>query len=151
MNRILPTNLRDAYFKEWRASQKTYVKRAEEYFHPLPIFKVNLFRDEVLGFDRLKTLAQEIYGDRNPLDRFYQGEPLRFRKENGEYRLNMRLPFIVKGDVELNKLGDELIIRVGGFKKHLLLPRQVAASKSVKAKLEDDQLRIYFKGEEDHG
>jgi arsenite-transporting ATPase len=62
----------------------------------------------------------------------------------------MKLPFIAKGDVEINKLSDELIISVGGFKKNMMLPRQVASSKSVKAKLEGKHLSIIFKGE-DHG
>jgi hypothetical protein len=30
----------------------------------------------------------------------------------------MKLPFIAKGDVEINQLSDELIVRIGGFKKY---------------------------------
>lgn len=150
MNRILPDDVKDDYFQEWRESQRQYMKDAKEYFSPIPIFSVKLFREEVLGYSRLKVLADQIYGGRNPLDRFFKGEPYAFSKENGEYRLRMQLPFIMKGDVELNKRSDELIVRVGSFKRHVLLPRQVAASKSVKAKLEGEYLSISFKGD-DHG
>jgi len=52
--------------------------------------------------------------------------------------------------VELNKVSDELIVRIGSFKKHLLLPRHVAASKSVKSRMEKDYLNVCFEGE-DHG
>ncbi|MDP6178436.1 MAG: TRC40/GET3/ArsA family transport-energizing ATPase [Desulfatiglandales bacterium] len=151
MNRVLPEDVKDNYFQEWRETQRKYVKNAKEYFSPIPIFSVKLFREEVLGYSRLKVLADQIYGGRNPLKRFFKGEPYAFKKENGEYLLRMRLPFIVKGDVELNKRSDELIVRVGSLKKHVLLPRQVAASKSVKAKLEGEHLSIsFFKGD-DHG
>lgn len=150
MNRILPDDVKDDYFQEWRESQRQYMKDAKEYFSPIPIFSVKLFREEVLGYSRLKVLADQIYGGRNPLDRFFKGEPYVFSKENGKYRLRMQLPFIMKGDVELNKLSDELIVRVGSFKRHVLLPRQVAASKSVKAKLEGEYLSISFEGD-DHG
>jgi arsenite-transporting ATPase len=92
-------------------------------------------------------LSKEIYGARNPLERFFEGEPYNIVKENGEYRLTMKLPFVTKEDVELNKLSDELIVRVGGFKRHLLLPRQVAASKSVKARLDGQHLCIHFRGD----
>ena len=61
----------------------------------------------------------------------------------------MKLPFITKKDVELNRLSDELVIRVGSFKKHLLLPRQVAASRSIKAKMEGNQLYVCFREEDD--
>ncbi|NNG07304.1 MAG: ArsA family ATPase, partial [Desulfobacteraceae bacterium] len=140
----------DTYFEDWRESQKKYMEKAEEYFSPVPTFHVNLFKDEILGYESLKAFARQIYGKRNPLERFFEGEPYSLTKENGEYQLTMKLPFIRKGDVELNKVSDELIVRVGSFKRHLLLPRHVAAAKEVKARLEGEYLYIHFKGE-DHG
>jgi arsenite-transporting ATPase len=56
----------------------------------------------------------------------------------------IRLPFLQKSDIDLNKVADELIIRVGSFKRHVLLPRQVAASKSVNARLDGADLLIQF-------
>lgn len=150
MNRILPDEVKDTYFQEWRESQRHYMDKAEEYFRPIPIFQVNLFKDEVLGYDRLKDLAEQIYGKRNPLKCFFKEDPYNLIKEDGDYQLRMKLPFVEKQEVELNKFSDELIIRVGSYKRHVLLPRQVAASKSFKAKLEDQHLLIYFKGD-DHG
>lgn len=144
MNRVLPDSVSETYFKGWRRSQKDYIKKAENYFSPIPLFPVNLFRGEVLGFDSLKALADQIYGDINPLKRFFEGEPYSFVKENGKYQLRIKLPFIGKGDVDLNKISDELIIRVGSFKRHVMLPRQVAASNSVKAKLEGEYLSVHF-------
>ena len=150
MNRLLPPDVTDAYFQSWRENQKRYFEKAEEYFHPVPIFPVNLFKGEILGYERIKDLASEIYGDTNPLDRFFAGEPYELTKNDGAYELKMKLPFASRENVELNKVSDELIIRVGGFKRHLLLPRQVAASPSMKARLEGQNLSIFFKGE-DHG
>ena len=144
MNRVLPDSASETYFKDWRKSQKDYIKKAETYFSPIPLFPVNLFRGEVLGFDSLKALADQIYRDRNPLERFFDGEPYSFIKVNGKYQLRVKLPFIGKGDVELNKISDELIIRVGSFKRHVLLPRQVAASNSAKAKLDGEYLSVHF-------
>jgi len=144
MNRVLPDSVKEAYFKDWRKSQKDYIKKAENYFSPIPLFPVNLFRGEVLGFDRLKALADQIYKEKNPLERFFDGEPYSFVKENGKYQLRVKLPFIGRGDVELNKIFDELIIRVGSFKRHVMLPRQVAASNSVKAKLDGEYLSVHF-------
>jgi len=150
INRILPDDVKDTYFKEWRESQRKYMDKAEEYFKPIPIFHVNLFKDEILGYDRLKDLSEKIYGEKNPLKCFFKEDPYNLIKEDGEYQLMMKLPFVEKQEVELNKFSDELIIRVGSYKRHILLPRQVAASKTLKAKLEDQHLIIYFKGD-DHG
>lgn len=148
INRILPEDVKDNYFKGWRESQKHYLEKAEEYFRPIPIFYVKLFQNEILGYGSLQKLAEQIYEGKDPLERFFKGEPYQLIKENGEYRLIMKLPFLAKGDVELNKLSDELIIRIGGFKRSMLLPRHVASSKSVKAKLEGQHLSIYFKGDD---
>jgi arsenite-transporting ATPase len=150
MNRVLPDDVMDDYFEARRKSQRKYIERAEEYFTPVPTFYVNLFKDEIFGYNSLKVLADQIYGKRNPLERFFEGEPFTLVKENDEYILGMKLPFIEKGDVQLNKLSDELIVRIGSIVRHMSLPRHVAASKEVRAKLEGHQLFIHFKGE-DHG
>ena len=150
MNRMLPDDVKDTYFQDWRVSQNKYVKKAEEYFSPIPIFHVNLFKDEILGVNRLRVLADQIYGNRSPAERFFKGKPYSLIKENEGYRLILKLPFIIKRDVELNKHSDELIVRVGNFKRHLLLPRQVASYETVTAELKDQHLCIHFKGD-DHG
>ena len=150
MNRVLPDVVSDSYFEHWRESQRQYMDKAETYFSPIPIMTVNLFEGEVLGYDRLRVLAEQVYGERNPTDRFFKGQPYKLTKKAGEYLLRMTLPFVSKANVEINKVSDELIIRVGSFKRHMLLPKQVAASKSARAKLEGQDLHVYFKGE-NHG
>ncbi|MBU2499434.1 MAG: TRC40/GET3/ArsA family transport-energizing ATPase [Proteobacteria bacterium] len=150
MNRVLPDHVKDDYFKHWRESQRQYIEKAEEIFAPVPIFPVNLFNEEVLGYERLKALADKIYGDKNPLARFFEGEPYDLIKEDGQYRLRIKVPFVARENIELNKVSDELVVRVGSFKQHVLLPRHVAASKSVRARLEGEHLYVYFGGD-DHG
>ncbi|MBW1782045.1 MAG: ArsA family ATPase [Deltaproteobacteria bacterium] len=144
MNRVLPDKVSDTYFQNWRDRQKEYIKQAEAYFSPIPLFAVDLFRGEILGQKSLKSLADQIYGKRDPLDRFFDGEPYSLIKVNGQYQLRMKLPFIEKRDVDLNKISDELIVRIGSFKRHILLPRQVAASKSVRATFDGDHLSVHF-------
>ena len=150
MNRLLPGNLKDAYFKGWIKEQQNHCEEAQDFFSPVPIFPVDLFAGEVIGYNDLKKLAEQIYGDKNPLERFFKDEPYRLTKQNGNYRLKLKLPFISKKDVELNKLQEELVIRIGGFKRHIMLPRQVASLNAVTAKLEGEYLNVFFKGDE-HG
>ena len=144
MNRVLPDAVNEPYFQDWRESQKRYVREAEDYFQPVPLLPVNLFKGEVLGFDNLKALGDKIYGSRNPLDRFFMGKPYELTKVDGKYQLKMKLPFIEKRDVALHKIADELIVRIGGFKRTVMLPRQVAALDSLKATLEGHYLLIDF-------
>ena len=49
MNRILPDQVRDVYFTDWRKGQKYNLRKAEEYFHPVPILPVDLFGAEMVA------------------------------------------------------------------------------------------------------
>ncbi|MEJ2164357.1 MAG: TRC40/GET3/ArsA family transport-energizing ATPase [Desulfobacterales bacterium] len=150
MNRMLPDKIKDAYFKDWIKGQQHHLGEAQDFFSPVPILPVDLFPGEIIGYDDLKKLADQIYRDTNPLERLFKDEPYRLSKQDGNYRLKLKLPFVSKKDLDLNKVHEELIIRIGGFKRHIMLPRQVAALNSIKAKLEGEYLTVLFKGE-DHG
>ncbi len=150
MNRILPGNVQDSYFKDWMTGQQHHLEEARNYFNPVPIFPVNLFGGEVIGYHDLEQLANQIYGTKNPLEHFFKENPYQFIKKNNRYHLRLKLPFALKNDIELNKRYDELVVRIGGFKRHILLPRQVAPLTSVKAKLEEEYLNIFFNGD-NHG
>ena len=52
----------------------------------------------------------------------------------------------MKEDVELSKSDNELIVRVGGFKRNILLPRQVAHHDPLGAKLDGERLMVTFGG-----
>jgi arsenite-transporting ATPase len=142
VNRVFPSGLDEAYFTRWRNNQKRYIQHAEEYFKPVPIFKADLFPDEIVGKEAMKRLAEVIYGDRDPTQVFYREMPYGIIKKNGAYQLAIKLPFISKQDVEVHRVADELIVRIGAFKRHILLPKQVAASDSAEAHFEGDRLTI---------
>ena len=97
---------------------------------------------------RVEPMQSEIFRVALTADltMFYKEEPYQLSKVNGGYRLKLKLPFITKKNVELNKFVDELIVRIGSFKRHIMLPRQVASHNPVKAKLKQQYLHIYFEG-----
>jgi arsenite-transporting ATPase len=146
MNRILPGNLKEEYFDEWKESQKNYMKLANEYFSPVPILPVNLLKNEPVGKENLKELGANLYGERDPTVRLFTEKPYEFQQKDGQFLIRMKLPFLTKEEVELNRLREELVIRIGGFRRHILLPRHVAAYKDVKAKMDGDYLNIIFGG-----
>jgi len=144
MNRVLPSEVRDDYFARWRATQERYIEEAKSYFAPVPILSVPLADDEVLGVPDLRVLARNIYGDNDPSKSFMSERPYRFSKENGVYKVRVKLPFLSKEDVDLAKSGDELIIRIGNFKRHVVLPRSMVGREPSGAKLDGDVLTVTF-------
>jgi len=143
-NKVLPDEVTDKYFAEWKASQQRYLEEVEASFGLLPIFKVRLYEREVVGVEALRQMAKDIYGDRDPTEHFAEIKPMRIVKRGKDYWLELQLPFTEKGDVHLLRKGDELIIRVGAIKRHLVLPHILAKQEPKGAKLENGILQIRF-------
>jgi arsenite/tail-anchored protein-transporting ATPase len=149
MNRILPNTIKEKYFRGWKESQRRYLKLAEEYFSPVPIFPVALLQNEPLGIDKLNKFGEDLYGDHDPTKHFYTKPPYEFSQRDDKFFIKIKLPFITKKEVELHRFPEELVIRIGGFKRHILLPRYVSVYKDVTAKIEDTYLNIIFGGKND--
>jgi arsenite-transporting ATPase len=146
MNRILPGSIRETYFDDWKDSQRKCLQLAEEYFSPIPIFPVTLLQNEPLGKEGLTKLAENIYGERDPTRHFFKDWPYEISQKDGTVCIKMKLPYITKEEVEVHRLADEIVIRVGGFKRHILLPRHLAAYKDATAKMDKEYLQITFGG-----
>jgi len=143
-NKVLPEEVTDEYFAEWKASQQRYLEEVEASFGALPIFKVRLYEREVVGIDALRNMANDLYGDRDPTERFADSKPMRIVKRGKDYWLELHLPFTEKGEIQLMRKGDELIIRVGTIKRHLVLPHILAKQEPKGAKLENGILQVRF-------
>ena len=52
-NRVLPEAVHDDYFAHWKETQARYVEAAAEAFEPLPMKRVPLFDDQVVGLGAL--------------------------------------------------------------------------------------------------
>jgi arsenite-transporting ATPase len=148
VNRLLPPDLQDSFFTGWKHTQDRHLASIDEFFAPVPIWRVPLFDNEILGFRELDRLGKSIYGLRDPAQVFYRESPYRFKQTDGAYQMRMRLPFATVEDVELFKHGDELVVRVGNFKRHLALPRRMAHLEPNGSRVENGELVISFVKEE---
>lgn len=142
VNRILPAVVHDDFFNAWKDTQERWIQSVEEFFAPVPVWRVPLFQDEVLGIERLKKLGKALYGNQDPAKRFFLEAPYRFRKVDGNYQLHLRLPFVSSQDINLSKKLDELIIRVGSIKRHVSLPQRMRHCEPLSARIRDGELTI---------
>ncbi len=146
INRLLPAEVMDTWFSEWHASQDRTVREIEEYFAPVPVKKVPLFSHEVLGKQRLEELARVLYAEgEDPAAVTRTEKPYTFGKVDGRYEIRVLLPFATKGEVELFKKGDELVVQIGSFRRHIGLPRSMAALSPSRARLESKVLTVEMK------
>ncbi|VXD12671.1 TRC40/GET3/ArsA family transport-energizing ATPase [Planktothrix paucivesiculata] len=143
-NRIIPDEVTDPFFQKWKDNQKQYRQEIHDNFSPLPVKEVPLFSEELCGFEALERLKEVLYKDEDPSQVYYQENTLRVVVDNNEYTLELYLPGIPKEQVQLNKTGDELNIRIGNHRRNLVLPQALAMLQPSGAKMEDDYLKIKF-------
>jgi arsenite-transporting ATPase len=146
INRVFPSGLDHEYLKVWGKNQQKHMDLAETYFYPLPIFKAPLYDSEILGYDKLLEFGEELYQGEDPTRIFFKHKPYEFLKKDGQTLVKLHLPFVSKKEIDLSKIGDELIIKIGNFKKNIVLPRAYAVLEPQGARLEEDYLWIDFGG-----
>ena len=155
-NRVFPQELQDAYFSGWIEAQRRNLDFVEEAFQPLPISRIPFFEEEVLGQKMLQRMAATLFGDDlerggegDPTRLYYQGEPQKIFARNGHYILSIALPLVAKEEVNLHRsVVDELIVRIGNWKRNIALPIGLARLQIDGAKYEGDRLNILFRKED---
>lgn len=146
VNRVLPAEVQDGYFREWRESQARFLREVEAYFSPVPMRQVPLFPHEMLGLERLRALAESLYADgRDPAAVTRTERPYSFHKVSDRYEVRLSVPFAEKGEVGLFKKGDELVVEVGTIRRHIGLPVTMAQLEPVRARMESGLLVVELK------
>lgn len=143
-NRLLPEDVADPWFERWRDLQAEHLTAIEEGFSPLPILRAELAREELVGVARLRKFADQLYGEVDPTEILHQGEPLKVVQVEGKFHLVQELPFADRDDLEVGRRGDELLVRIGPYRRALMLPDSLRRRPVEAATLRDGHLRITF-------
>ncbi|NVM27602.1 MAG: ArsA family ATPase [Candidatus Helarchaeota archaeon] len=146
VNKVIPEQINDPYFDKWKKTQNQYMKRIENTFFPLKIFKIYLKEEEVVGLKLLDQIADDMYGNKDDPTEIYSSEkPFTVDTDiEGNLIIKINLPFTKKGKTQIHKRGEELIIRVDEYKRILLLPKMAQTMKIKSARFKDKKLIITF-------
>jgi len=143
-NRFIPDHVTDHYFDYWKRNQEQYYHLIEERFAPLPIRIVPLMETEVVGLSMLRAMAEKLYGEDDPTGFFFNKRASYIEKHNGYYILSIDLPFVTKSDMSLTRISDELVVKVGTYRRNIILPRRLLELEVINAKFEGEKLKIRF-------
>jgi len=102
------------------------------------------FEAEVLGDAMLDRLGGELFAASDPAALLHDGLAQEFSLDDGQGVVRLAVPFAGKGDVSLKKIGDELVVRVDGRKRTVVLPPALAALKPSGAALDAGALVVRF-------
>ena len=141
VNRILPA---EGYFAAWRAAQDEQLALVRSAFDPVPVLSAPYFEREVLGGEMLDRLADTLFEERDASAILHDRLTHELATVNGRATLRVEVPFAERGDLSLKKIGLEVIVRVGGQKRTIMLPPALAAYGTRGARFEDGALEIVF-------
>ena len=146
-NRLLPETVSDPWFDEWKARHAEHLEAIEEGFAPLPVLRAELAPTELVGLDALRGFGAKLYGETDPSLLLHEGEPIEVVRKAAGYELVIELPFTDREDVELGRRDDELLIKVGSYRRAMLLPDSLRRRPVGAASLRDGRLRVTFAGD----
>ena len=144
-NRLLPDAVTDPWFKAWKEAHAEHLSAIEEGFSPLPVLRAELAPDELVGVERLRTFGELLYGDLDAAAVLHEGEPLTVERRGEDFVLSLELPFADSDDLELGRVEDELLVRVGPYRRGIVLPDSLKRRTVSGAKMVGDRLEVNFK------
>ena len=142
VNRLLPDSVRDPYFAGWREAQVRHMKTIEDSFAPIPILTARLYDREMFGLEALGALAEDVFEEVEPLDVLFRGATHDIVKNGDGYDVVFQLPLAEKRSVDLSKKGPELLVKVGTYRRNILLPDALARLSAEGASFEEGALKV---------
>jgi arsenite/tail-anchored protein-transporting ATPase len=144
VNRVFPDAVEGGYFGPWRSRQHRQLRLVEEGFAPLPMLTAPYFEEEVIGAEMLDRLAAELFAETEPQAILHSELAQELSMDGDTAVLRLPIPFTEKAEIDLKKVGDELIVAVGGEKRTIILPAALSEQRPSAATFEGGTLKVSF-------
>ncbi len=144
VNRVFPEEVAGGYFGAWREVQREQLELVESGFAPVPVLRAPYFEQEVLGATMLDRLGNALFEDGDASAVLHDELAQELSLDGDGARLRLDLPFAEKGDISLKKIGLELVVRVDGQKRTIILPPALAPYSPSSASFTDGSLLVSF-------
>jgi arsenite/tail-anchored protein-transporting ATPase len=146
-NRVFPSGDADPWRAQWVAAQADVLTEVEDSFAGLRMWRSEYRPSEPVGLEAIGEFGAHLYGDSDPLVVPPAREPVRITRTTGGAVLHLRLPFVVRGDVDLARDGDDLVVTVASYRRLLTLPVGLARHRVAGARVEGGELQVRFAAE----
>jgi arsenite/tail-anchored protein-transporting ATPase len=151
VNRVFPEEVDGGYFAGWRAVQQEQMELVGSAFAPVPILTAPYFDQEVVGGAMLDRLGDELFDGLGAESILHEDLSQELVSNNGTATLRLAVPFVEKADIDLKKIGLDVVVRVGPQKRTIILPATMAAYRPESAQFEDGALNVRFEKHDGSG
>lgn len=141
---LLPADLTDPRLSTIVTQQQTTLAEVGHLWEPRPVLSLPQMASDG---SNLAGLGQVLYADHNPLEVLHRMPPISYHEgnEGNDPFIALSLPGLPREALSLTLSGDELIVRVGSYRRHLLLPAGLRGMSNVRASRDGERLIIRFK------
>lgn len=143
-NRVLPAEAGTGYWASWHDIHIKYEEEIRSCFNPIPILRVPMMDSEVQGMPMLVRIGEAAFPEMDAAKVLFNGKTQLVRKEEENYILELDLPFVQKEKLQLSQSRDDLTVRVGAYKRKVLLPRVLLGRPIEGARFAEQKLVITF-------
>jgi arsenite-transporting ATPase len=146
-NRIFPDG-GDEWRRSWAQAQRTQLAAIRESFAGLDVAQLTYRSAEPVGADALRAIAEELYGRLpgvDPAAPVRTGQLPTVESEADGFLLRLPLPLTERGAVDAARVGDDLVVTVGGHRRVLALPSVLRRCTVAGGNYDGASLRIRFR------
>ncbi|WP_291634642.1 ArsA-related P-loop ATPase, partial [Clostridium sp.] len=144
INRIIPNDIDNNFFDEWKCIQKKYMEEIDSVFFNLPRFKIKWYEVDIYGISGLERIVKDSLDVKDILKVQKITFSDKFEKVDKGYKLQVYVPFGDKKDLELYETGSDISIKIGNFKRNIPCPSSLLKYSISKADFNENYLSIYF-------
>ncbi len=144
INRVLPKEIDNPFFDEWKQIQQKYVDELKDSFSMLQISYIPWYDEEVQGVGAIERISKECLGAKNLFEAKVITERETYEQTEKGYLLRVSIPGADKAEVDLYQSGTDVVIKIGNFKRNVSLPNVLRTYEITGAKMIDDKLHVQF-------
>jgi arsenite-transporting ATPase len=146
-NRVFPDG-GDDWRRTWVQAQRRQLAVVRESFAGLDVVELGYRSAEPVGTQALRDVADELYGGlpgTDPAAPVRAGRLPTVESADDGYLLRMPLPLAERAAVDAARVGDELVVTVGGHRRVLALPSVLRRCTVTGGDYDGQDLRIRFR------
>lgn len=144
INRILPKDMDNDFFRQWLMIQKEYITCLKESFSALPIYEIPWYNEELRGEGNIRKIVEDVLDGNDVFAKKVITERECFWQIEGGYQLDVCLPYAEKESIDLYQAATDIVIKAGNVKRNIPLPNVLRNYMVAGATFDQGRLCIRF-------
>jgi arsenite-transporting ATPase len=152
-NRVFPAG-EDAWRQAWADAQRRQLAAVRDSFAGIAMRELGYRTGEPVGAQALRAVADELYGElpgADPVPVVATAQLLRVDADGADFVLSLPLPLAEPGAVEAARVGDDVVVTVGGARRVITLPNALRRCSVVGGEFDGTRLQVRFRPDPEGG